>query len=862
MAHVQRLLPDVAALSAEAPISSFYFRSRADAIDKLPFLPASHCFSLSDKSLTLARGECEELLQKYHGQNLLPAHTAAINTSRRLYASAFRHAAAPLQKAVQQFIGKLDSDAKPTFHIVSDGTQPADTGILTELLAMLRHESAVADIFVYLFYHEKKLTDHQAASWYATLLEAHTATTHQARFSLFPFHDNASLAAEQQSCACQIFHTAVASANVAFKAPTEDSGSLFLRTAELAISIDRNKMQTLLARQITVNMLGRMAGDTEHSAQPVIPLWVNELFSDKKWLLHADFLSMEQDFFATRSVTYSSIEREWASRAQFFLEKVDEDSEWNEQISSMASSLENVYRKLFRGQGVELFYAVNESGLTAIAQRIVAQMESELAKNWCEGKCSLAHMPDIGQKIVAVIDTRLSACRNRRQQQGELAKSLLQEHQTTISNWQEAGRGERRKIQKNYSVADAAHHLERYYIADCHAKAMTFACRLLLAVIAELDNVQNRVDQIREYITAQVDAATVQAPSTEIQATVATRSEEVWKLSGEANWLSLMPKEFAASLDNLYEMIHADCIATIKPEEGFAGIEKELSKPELSQEITQKIMAQHPIFRPEKFTAAENIFFWHLLPQLTLQVQAALQRLDQVQPHTDDTQQTWLMPPNPDNKKLPATIAADLHRQMPHCQTLINVAMLFPCLLYRRTTTYALSALDGFKAWGNDYKRLLLGTNGAAHSLLLHTQNKTPYPEYETGLLPEPAPDTVRCALLTGELRGVVHEQQYNNGTQMVTLHVGGIHVPLGKNFPDAQTRMTPVRFELLRHAVSSTAPSTPLSEENRHTLNHRLDNIKMICLNGKTDIRRADWKEAGNYMPWARAVESLLAEK
>ena len=41
--------------------------------------------------------------------------------------------------------------------------------------------------------------------------------------------------------------------------------------------------------------------------------------------------------------------------------------------------------------------------------------------------------------------------------------------------------------------------------------------------------------------------------------------------------------------------------------------------------------------------------------------------------------------------------------------------------------------------------------------------------------------------------------------------------------------------------------------------LNERLEKIKLYCLNGKTDLRKADWKEAGNYMPWGRQVDKAL---
>ena len=67
-------------------------------------------------------------------------------------------------------------------------------------------------------------------------------------------------------------------------------------------------------------------------------------------------------------------------------------------------------------------------------------------------------------------------------------------------------------------------------------------------------------------------------------------------------------------------------------------------------------------------------------------------------------------------------------------------------------------------------------------------------------------------------------------------------------------------KFKLLSSAIENAKQSTQIDQNVAlELLNQRLEKIKLYCLNGKTDLRKASWTEAGNYMPWARQADLVM---
>ena len=67
-------------------------------------------------------------------------------------------------------------------------------------------------------------------------------------------------------------------------------------------------------------------------------------------------------------------------------------------------------------------------------------------------------------------------------------------------------------------------------------------------------------------------------------------------------------------------------------------------------------------------------------------------------------------------------------------------------------------------------------------------------------------------------------------------------------------------KFKLLSSAIENAKQTVKIDNTVAlELLNQRLEKIKLHCLNGKTDLRKASWTEAGNYMPWARQADKLM---
>ncbi|MBQ9600473.1 MAG: hypothetical protein IJR46_00460, partial [Neisseriaceae bacterium] len=156
------------------------------------------------------------------------------------------------------------------------------------------------------------------------------------------------------------------------------------------------------------------------------------------------------------------------------------------------------------------------------------------------------------------------------------------------------------------------------------------------------------------------------------------------------------------------------------------------------------------------------------------------------------------------------------------------------------------------------YRQVFLSEDGAVYSLLMHTQNEMPFPEYEE--FPSAnEPDKIRENLLLCELYGMIAEREHD-GNNEVILFTNNTEVVLGQSFPSIVENISSLNAYLLTHALNNTEIIRVTDEETITTVfNTRLEKIKNQCLNGKKDLKEASWQEAGSFMPWARKVDALL---
>lgn len=89
---------------------------------------------------------------------------------------------------------------------------------------------------------------------------------------------------------------------------------------------------------------------------------------------------------------------------------------------------------------------------------------------------------------------------------------------------------------------------------------------------------------------------------------------------------------------------------------------------------------------------------------------------------------------------------------------------------------------------------------------------------------------------------------------------MSGTNIPLGTGFCEIPNNIGSFKLKLLSSAIEKAQQTVQIDNAVAlELLNQRLEKIKLCCLNGKTDLRKASWTEAGNYMPWARQADLIM---
>lgn len=912
LSHVYPLFYKANQDSINRDVGFFYIHDRAQGKNDLKFIIPQHSYVLPDNAAGDTVEKVEERLQ-----HIVPNHgevpVKEIKNSLYFYSQRFADHGEPFWQSLSAFSKESEEYDEPDrFHLMLDASDPFSVGIALQLFAQLaeRHPDPIVSVYAFYPSGEKILSEKNASVLAAFLLRLSELRSADFRPYVFSFRSEAQHTAHFMACGKQIFtsiHVVPISLGTE-KIKNASKNNQFNQVKELILRVDQEKVRQSLSKQIVSLLLNRLifssknvpekqpvapvekkhnitqllslAGEQHielaHSTEKIVfvpqdkhservyPEWTNQLFSDKKWFLHPDYLTMEQEIFphAGSAMVLHNMDDDWKEQTDLALAVSVDIKKWDSRFEQIHENMQNFYVNDFRGQGASSFYTVNERNLDAVAKLITAQIEEELVSGWQRGDYEIVDIPHILDKVVRLLNARLALCRGLHEEYAYNAENALGDFNALLNAWRAGGRTEKKQIEK-MDAREVAKILTRHYVNLCQNKSMHFANQLLWNIIEEINVLQEQLKLVLQETKAYIRAQGMSNAEVDCRINLSVANEQEWVVFTNTDFISLMPESFAKQTDSVFEVVRDDFAHQVRAKKGLTALLKFLQDVNLIEGLKRLVLLEHPIFHANRLNSLHNLVFWHTVPNFLVNPPENFNRELYSFSAIDTTQEDvnsiglWLVPSAPlEDESLDSIISA-LRTYSPSSNVLINVKMTEPYLIFRSMCSYSLKTLPGFDLISNGYEKTLGGTNGAVNALLLHPENNEPFPSRLNQLLHLSPADDIRRVLLLGEVYGLIKERQNAEGKTEIYSDIGNEMV-LGESFLDALKKIDAARFKYLNWAVDKAATQT-VTVEHHHILQNRLEKIKLFCLNGKTDIRKADWKEAGLYMPWSRAAEKLL---
>ncbi|MBR7002524.1 MAG: hypothetical protein IKI11_07695 [Neisseriaceae bacterium] len=427
---------------------------------------------------------------------------------RRVYSECFHQNVDIFQKNIKKLC-----KSESVFYLLVNLASSESTGLLLAMIDTLNTWGA-EKIKVALMLPTGDLPETEAAEIYATLLECRSLMSQKVVMNLFPFDNSkASFSRAVTDIAYRLFSN-IAIGDFQYPLPVNEEPT-FWTTEEISLFADTPKMLEMLGKQSVAGVVNRMFyGENPKDKEEEPLLWIEDLFSDKTWLMTENYLMKDDDIIEKSPQTRrkkeapTSIDQEWASRAQFFLQQTQK-LDWKERVDSVSASLNEVAQRHFRGKGIAMHYASSESIISESAHTVVQRIEQAVIEEWRATHCSLNIFLQWFADISNAIEQQLSHWKTQQQEQAEQAKTTIDEYRKILGEWEKASKGGKKDIQKQYPVEKMVQLLQQHYTADCFAKATSYGYRLLGAVI---DAIGDKVKHLKKYIKEKQEDITKTCP--------------------------------------------------------------------------------------------------------------------------------------------------------------------------------------------------------------------------------------------------------------------------------------------------------------------------------------------------------------
>lgn len=845
---------------------------------QMGFVPEQNCYAFSPAALEGAEPalmkDMRNALKRY------PVSVQAVDSvsrdlnpalNRRMYAVMFHSDAKAFLKRLLEFLS--DSLIPKDVTFVVDSSDAPNGAIMMRMVMLIRKAFGQSVPVYAQVFHDASTDapDERLASRFAFLSELSYGRQNGLHAAVSEYADAEDYKRKLEWVTSQMLDALLGLPLMSFADEQAIYGDdkTFVGVKDLTVTMDRASMLQAMAKQVAVNSF-RSFFYADFDPNFTRPDWIDRLFSDRQWLLHDDFLNMSIPIgpnAARQTSQWSSVEKEWDSRSEFFLGKLNEEDSWDVQYQDFERNMQGAYSRMFRGHGVDLFYAVNETGIKASADLIKGQIESQLVGHYCAREHTLSEIYVIIEEIVERLAQRRQTANTLYEHQKRESSENIDRFRKVYDDYDAGTKSDKRNIARSAPVSEVARYLRDHYVAECHIKSLNFCRRLLTSAMEGLEAVKNQIadaiaqaDKVIEERMAGMQGLTVKflvdSPlhkHFEVASLGAAGEVLTGKFAQESREVAERSAQAFFSRED-----HAETFAQI-----FRSIMSRRSFDVLASEAASNFSYASGMYYDIPLEAS---LFKQSMIEFSNSGNEALAQSVEALCGTENTladkeaprQRFWLFPPGVFSDDELKTVAAGFLKLESDAQPVKNADMVIDSVLLRSMAAYPLSALPGFERMREAYVKQVLSDRAFANLLAMHPDSRDLFPPYEGAYVEKGKPDAIRKDLMLGELIGVVFS---NSEGVYLGYDIGeeGVMFLMGKSFPDVLANASPVALRQLHYLVEAKG-APKYFPAMIDALSARLAEIRGECLHGKTDVRKATWQEAGAFMPWTRMYDKLVA--
>ncbi|UOO90867.1 hypothetical protein LVJ82_07870 [Vitreoscilla massiliensis] len=273
--------------------------------------------------------------------------------------------------------------------------------------------------------------------------------------------------------------------------PKEPRLPRMVSSMQVSLQLNMGRLHLALQQHVQAHLLQALA-DAEHQA-PTATLDVVA----QAWALDEQALLLNVASGDGNTPAPEPIVKEWQKRGDFFIQQArPHDGAWDEQMRNLHANFQKVYEKHFRGMGAELYYSLSQTRMENWVAQHMLKVEHTMWSQCLSGKVSVAvllnHFADIHshyrqlQEHYEIEQRRLVQAIDERRKHWH----------TIMQSWEAAPKRDRAKLQQEYHLNFMNQLLVEWFTWQCEYKAVSFALYFIQSLLPEYQHIQASLQHI------------------------------------------------------------------------------------------------------------------------------------------------------------------------------------------------------------------------------------------------------------------------------------------------------------------------------------------------------------------------------
>lgn len=275
----------------------------------------------------------------------------------------------------------------------------------------------------------------------------------------------------------------------------------FASMLQASLGFDVEALKGLLTQQCQSKLLASFTNTAITTSAQALDI---ETLETMGCVLNHEQLCLNEDTLAHKVGNWDDIETTWQKIfTQTVAQAEKQGKNWHEQAEFLATQLRKAYDKDFRNEGAEKYYHLQEKRLEQIAQTYVDHIEKQLWQHWQKGNYSLHDLQSAVETLVIhYVQLHQNYLMNQ-ESNIDAIKMTASWWEGISSQWQQGNKKAQLQLAYDYPLATVAQKMGRLFVERCHYKAHLFAEKLILTMQPYLLDLQQQLSAASEAWLAQ-----------------------------------------------------------------------------------------------------------------------------------------------------------------------------------------------------------------------------------------------------------------------------------------------------------------------------------------------------------------------